>query len=152
MTEFKMTPIGYIRCPKLKTKDNISDKGSDEKFKAEAVLNDEFTEALDEIEAFDRVWLIFVFDRNVDEGYKIKFRPHPDPSKKRALFVTRSPYRPNPIGLSCVRVLGHEKNILYFENSDILDGSPLLDIKPYIPGGDSWPDSKAGWLDSRRGS
>jgi len=148
MTSIELSPIGYIKCPRLKTKDDFQTKKSGEKFKAEAIINEKLTKALDEIETFDRVWLIFLFDRNINEGYKTKLRPRPDPSTKRGLFMTRSPYRPNPIGLSCVKITGHTKNILYFENSDILDGTPLLDIKPYIPKSDCWPKSKAGWLDN----
>lgn len=148
MEEFKFEPIGYVKCPQLKTIDECFDKKKHEKFKAEAVINTDLEEALENIETFDYIWLIFLFDRNINKGYKIKFRPRPDPSTKRGLFLTRSPYRPNPIGLSCVKLLGHDKNILYFENSDILDGTPLLDIKPYIPSGDSHPDSNAGWLDN----
>jgi tRNA-Thr(GGU) m(6)t(6)A37 methyltransferase TsaA len=112
------------------------------------VLNSELTGALDEIETFDHVWLIWVFDRNLADGYQAKVYPRPDPGQLRGLFVTRSPHRPNPIGLTCVKVIGREKNILKFENPDILDNSPLLDIKPYIPLSDSRPDSKAGWIDN----
>ena len=148
MTSFELIPVGYIKCPLLKTKADFKAKKTGEKFKAEAVINEKLMEALDEIETFDRVWLIFLFDRNINEGYKTKLHPRPDPSTKRGVFITRSPYRPNPIGLSCVKVTGRTKNILYFENSDILDGTPLLDIKPYIPKSDSWPDSKAGWYDN----
>ena len=150
MKKIEMSPIGYIKCPLLKTKDDFEAKRRGDVVEAEAVINIELTEALDDIEEFDRIWLIFAFDRNIGEGYKIKFFPRPDPSNKRALFVTRSPYRPNPIGLSCVKLLRHEKNILYFENSDILDNTPLLDIKPYIPRSDCWPDSNAGWLDNSK--
>ena len=149
MTSFELIPIGYIKCSLLKTKADYKAKKEGEKFKAEAVINEKLTDALDEIETFDRVWLIFIFDRNINEGYNTKVHPRPDPPAGKGVFLTRSPYRPNPIGMSCVKVTGHANNILYFENSDILDGTPLLDIKPYIPRGDSWPDSKAGWLDNR---
>ncbi|MCD6162572.1 MAG: tRNA (N6-threonylcarbamoyladenosine(37)-N6)-methyltransferase TrmO [candidate division Zixibacteria bacterium] len=147
MEDFKFEPIGYIECPQLKTIDDIYDRKKREKIKAKVVLNDKFEEALEDIETFDYIWLIFIFNRNIGKGYKTKFKPRPDPSAERGLFLTRSPYRPNPIGLSCVKLLGHEKNILYFENSDIIDSTPLLDIKPYIPNSDSHPNLRAGWLD-----
>ena len=143
---YVMKPIGYVRCPQLKTHDDFKKKPKGEPISAEAVLSNELAEAIDEIETFDHVWLIWVFDKNVGQGYKVKIYPHPDPEHQRGIFVTRTPFRPNPIGLSCVKVLGREGNILKFANSDIYDGTPILDIKPYIPSSDSRPDSKAGWI------
>lgn len=148
MTKYEMIPIGYIKCPQLTTSDDYFAKEKGKKFKAKAVLDEELQDALDEIETFDHVWLIFAFDKNIDKQYKTKVFPRLDRSKARGIFLTRAPVRPNPIGMSCVEVLGHEKNVLYFNNSDILDGTPLLDIKPYIPDSDCKPGSKAGWLDN----
>ncbi len=148
MKKFEMIPVGYVKCPELTDSKTPGDKNDRKKYKAEAIINENLERALDGIEQFDHVWLLFVFDRNIGKRYDLKLVPHPDPyQREHGLFVTRSPNRPNPIGLSVVRVLGRNKNILYFENSDILDGTPLLDIKPYIPYGDSHPHSKAGWLD-----
>jgi len=147
MSSFEMTPVGHVECLDLLNREDHYNKKPGETFKAKAVINKELTDTLDEIDTFDHIWLIFVFDRNVGEGFKTKVFPRPDPSHERGLFTTRSPHRPNPIGLACVRVLGRENNIIHFENSDILDGTPILDIKPYIPKSDSRPDSKAGWLD-----
>lgn len=145
---FEMSTIGYVKCKNLRTKDDYHNKQKKQTFPAEVVLKPEFQDALDEIETFDHVWLIWVFSQNIDAGYQLKVHPGPDPKNLRSLFVTRSPYRPNPIGISCVKVSGHKGNILMFENADILDNTPILDIKPYIPGSDSRPDSKAGWIDN----
>jgi tRNA-Thr(GGU) m(6)t(6)A37 methyltransferase TsaA len=145
-----MAPIGYVKCPELKTRDDYLAKEKGLKYKGELVVDEKFQEALDEIETFDHVWLIIVFHLNIGLPFRTKVYPRVDPSNLRGTFVTRTPRRPNPIGLSCVEVLGHEKNILYFNNSDILDGTPVLDIKPYIPDSDSFPGSKAGWLDNLR--
>jgi len=147
MASFEMTPVGHVECHDLKKREDHYNKKQGETFKARAIINLELAGALDEIDTFDHIWLIFVFDRNIGEGFKTRVFPRPDPSQERGLFTTRSPYRPNPIGLARVRVLGRENNIIHFENSDILDGSPILDIKPYIPRSDSRPDSRAGWLD-----
>ena len=145
---FTMRPIGYIRCPGMKTVRKRHTKAKRPVLKAEAIIDPTLTDALDEIETFDRVWLIWVFDKNIKAGYKTRVNPPVDPDNQHGLFVTRSPFRPNPIGLTCVKVIKHTENILYFENHDIIDGTPLLDIKPYIPGSDSYPGSRAGWLDT----
>jgi len=71
-------------------------------------------------------------------------------TRERGLFATRAPSRPNPIGLSVVRLLGRDANVLRVADVDILDGTPLLDIKPYVPEFDAHPASRAGWLDERR--
>ncbi len=147
MAGFEMTPIGHVECSGLKKREDHYNKKQGETFKARLIVNMELADALDDIDTFDHIWLIFVFDRNIGEGFKTRVFPRPDPSNQRGLFATRSPYRPNPIGLACARVLGRENNIIHFENSDILDGTPILDIKPYIPKSDSRPDSKAGWLE-----
>jgi tRNA-Thr(GGU) m(6)t(6)A37 methyltransferase TsaA len=144
---FTMRPIGYIKCPGMKTIQTRHTKRKRATIEAEAVIKPILADALDEIETFDRVWLIWVFDKNIDAGYKTKVNPPVDPDNQHGLFVTRSPFRPNPIGLTCVKVIKRTKNILHFENHDIIDGTPLLDIKPYIPRSDSHPDARAGWLD-----
>ena len=68
---------------------------------------------------------------------------------ERGIFATRAPARPNPIGLSCVRLTGIENNILHLAEVDILDGSPLLDIKPYVPDYDVYPVGRTGWIGER---
>jgi len=73
--------------------------------------------------------------------------PPRGPKIKRGLLATRAPHRPNPIGLSAVRLLSIEKNRLYLDACDLIDGTPILDIKPYIPYADAFPDSMAGWID-----
>jgi len=145
-TIFEMRPIGYVSCPDLKSKDDYDKKPKGQKVEGRLILNENLAEGLDEIESFDHVWIIWAFSRNIGKGYKLKVYPRPDPNNHHGLFVTRSPYRPNPIAISCVKVIGHEKNILIFENGDIFDGTPVLDIKPYIPSSDSRPDSHAGWI------
>lgn len=108
-----------------------------------------FEEALRDLSGFERIWVIFLFDRN--SGWRPTTRP-PVPPKDHdrvGIFASRSPYRPNPIGLSCVRLLSVEKLTLHLDEADLLDGSPVLDIKPYIPKADSFPMAKAGWVDEQ---
>ena len=87
---------------------------------------------------------MYAFDRS--PGWKSRVIPFRD-TIPRGLFATRAPRRPNPIGISCVRLVSIEGLCLHVADIDILDGTPLLDIKPYVPQFDAYPDAKAGWLD-----
>lgn len=102
-------------------------------------------EALRSLEGFERVWLVYVFHMN--EGWSALVRPPRGPRVKRGVLATRSPHRPNPIGLSAVRLVGVEGRSLRVRELDLLDGTPVLDIKPYVPYADAFPDAKAGWVD-----
>ncbi|MBO4304254.1 MAG: tRNA (N6-threonylcarbamoyladenosine(37)-N6)-methyltransferase TrmO [Lentisphaeria bacterium] len=106
--------------------------------------------AAKDLAGFDRIWVIFCFHLNWDHWNPMVRPPVSPDGKKYSLFATRSPHRPNPIGLSCVELLSVEENGLSLRNCDILDGTPVLDIKPYIPEADAFPDSAAGWHDRIR--
>jgi tRNA-Thr(GGU) m(6)t(6)A37 methyltransferase TsaA len=103
-----------------------------------------FEQALLDLNGFTHIWLLFWIHRNAH--WKPMVQP-PRGTKKRGLFSTRSPHRPNPIGLSCVELLKVEGLSLHVGSHDLLDGTPILDIKPYIPAWDSFPEAKAGWFD-----
>lgn len=103
-----------------------------------------YEDALCDLAAWDHIWLVVWFDRN--RGFRSKVTP-PRGDKKRGLFATRSPYRPNPIGLSAVQLLCIEGLTLRVRGLDLLDGTPVLDIKPYVPYTDSIPAANHGWLD-----
>ena len=94
---------------------------------------------------FDRIWLLFVFHRS--EGWKPEVRP-PRGGGKRSVLATRSPHRPNPIGLSAVELLEVVSGGLRVRGIDLLDGTPILDIKPYVAYADAFPDAAAGWIDA----
>jgi tRNA-Thr(GGU) m(6)t(6)A37 methyltransferase TsaA len=104
-------------------------------------------EALRDLEGFDRVWLLTHLDRAGE--YRLRVVPYRD-EVERGLFSTRAPARPSPIGLSCVRLLSvdQEAGILRIGPVDLLDGTPVLDVKPYLPEFDSFPDARAGWFDA----
>ncbi len=104
-----------------------------------------FEQALQDLEGIERIWLLFWM--HCSSGWKPKVLP-PGSPKKRGLFATRSPHRPNPIGLSCVRLLSVQGLELEVEAHDLLDGTPILDIKPYLPYADSFPSSQTGWIRS----
>ena len=108
-----------------------------------------FETALRDLDGFERIWVIFLFHEN--DGWRPTTRPPvAAPGRERVgLFASRSPYRPNPIGLSCVRLLRVEGLTLYVDESDLLNATPVLDIKPYIPMADAFPDAKAGWVDEQ---
>jgi tRNA (adenine37-N6)-methyltransferase len=109
------------------------------------VLHEEFAPGLADLAGFDRIWLIYYFHRA--STAKMSVIPYRD-TVERGLFATRVPARPNRIGMSCVRLLEISDNILRIAGVDILDGTPLLDLKPYVPSYDNYPADRCGWLDT----
>jgi tRNA-Thr(GGU) m(6)t(6)A37 methyltransferase TsaA len=112
----------------------------------QVIVNKQYAAALGDIEGFERVWLIYWMDRA--KPFKAHVVPYRD-TQEHGLFATRAPCRPNPIGISVVRLLRRQERTLIVSEIDILDGTPLLDIKPYVPDFDAHPESKAGWFDAR---
>ena len=104
-----------------------------------------FEQALEDIQSFNFIWVLFWFHLNTT--WKPKVSP-PRSGLRRGVFATRSPYRPNPIGMSVVELLKVEGLTLSVQSLDILDGTPVLDLKPYVPYVDSLPDATNGWLDA----
>jgi tRNA-Thr(GGU) m(6)t(6)A37 methyltransferase TsaA len=111
-------------------------------------IDEPYRAALADLEGFDRVWLVYHFDRA--RAFVPKVIPYRDSSQERGLFATRAPARPNPIGMSAVRLVRIESDGIVVEEIDVLDGTPLLDLKPYVPAFDAYPAAKAGWLDEAR--
>lgn len=104
-----------------------------------------YEQALEDLEGMERLWLVYVFHHNTTH-WKPKVLPPRGSDKKIGVFATRAPYRPNPIGISCVKLLKVEGLRLLVEGADLLDGTPILDIKPYLPYADAFPEAKTGWL------
>ena len=109
-------------------------------------------EALRGIEAFSHLWLIWAFDRTERENWSPTVRPPRLGGNQRiGVFATRSPYRPNPIGLSCVRLIGvgkgSEGTVLKVSGADLVNGTPIYDIKPYLPYADCKTDATGGFTD-----
>lgn len=142
MTEFRMIPIGHIRCAYNET--SQIPKGLGAEHTAEGVLEvlPEFAEGLMDIEGFSHLFLIWVFDRST-EVHLSGIPPTDD--RPHGVFATRSPYRPNPIALSVVELVRRDGRKLTLRGIDMLDGTPVLDIKPYLSGVPA-EKLKRGWL------
>ena len=108
----------------------------------------ELVEGLQDLDSFSHIVLLYHF--HLVRESRLTVTPFLD-SRPRGVFATRAPTRPNPIGLSIVRLLNVEGNILHVENVDIVDGTPLLDIKPYVPEFDHHAAERTGWLEQARG-
>jgi len=106
----------------------------------------EYVEGLKDLEGFSYIILIYHF--HLVKRYSLRVTPYMD-SEARGVFATRAPARPNPIGMSIVKLVKIEGNKLYIEDVDIVDGTPLLDIKPYVPEFDYRPNARIGWLEKR---
>ncbi len=102
--------------------------------------------AVEDLTGFERIWVIFLFHLNRTWHPKVT-PPVAPPDRKISVFATRSPHRPSRIGMSCVELEGVEGRLIRVRNVDFLDQTPVLDIKPYIPQADSFPNSAVGWLD-----
>ena len=115
--------------------------------KIELLPQKDFEIALRDLEGFERIWVIFQFHQNA-EWRPTTRPPVPAAGKERVgTFASRSPYRPNPIGLSCVRLISVNGLTLTIDEADLLSETPILDIKPYSPKADAFPRAKAGWVD-----
>ncbi|MCX6142389.1 MAG: tRNA (N6-threonylcarbamoyladenosine(37)-N6)-methyltransferase TrmO [Ignavibacteriales bacterium] len=141
-------PIGVVRTPfKSKYAAPRQPASSSEKTVGVITLNERcnFEQALDDLQGFDYIWVIFWFHKN--KNWKPRVLPPHGGRRKRGLFSTRSPHRPNPIGLSLCKLIDIKGRTIRIENPDMLDGTPVLDIKPYIPHAESHPRARAGWID-----
>ena len=143
--EFIMHPIGFISSP-FADKSQMPIQASLSKTIGQIEVLPEFAEGLRDIEGFSHIILLYVFHQS--SGYELSVTPFLD-TQKRGLFATRYPARPNPIGLSVVKLLMRRGNILEIEGVDVLDGTPLLDIKPYVPDFDVRTADKIGWYATR---
>lgn len=106
-----------------------------------------FKQALEDIDGFSHLWVIYQFHLN-GENWKPKVSPPRGTDHKIGVFATRSPYRPNNIGLSCVELVEREGLSLWVRGFDLLDGTPIWDVKPYLPYSDSFPEASIGWLEN----
>jgi tRNA (adenine37-N6)-methyltransferase len=111
----------------------------------ELMKGQDFEQALLDLASFSHIWLIYGF--HSAKGWKPMVLP-PRGDKKRGVFATRSPYRPNPIGISVVKLVKISGLKIQVQGTDLLDGTPIYDVKPYIPYADSISDANAGWIDT----
>jgi tRNA (adenine37-N6)-methyltransferase len=145
--EITYKPIGIIHTPfKLVAGMPVQSalaKGA----KGTIVLKDEFTDGLLDLNDFSHIIIIYHFHQTTK--YELQVVPFMD-QQVHGIFATRAPKRPNGIGISVVKLIKIEGNILEFENADMLDETPLLDIKPYIPEFDIHHVKKAGWMENNK--
>ncbi len=139
---FTPRPIGYVRSPYSETAEVPKGLGAKHAAEGEIVILPEFEAGLADIDGFSHLYVIWAFDRS--EGFEL-FGKAPTDQKPHGVFATRSPRRPNPIALTVVELLGREGARLRVRGVDMLDGTPVLDIKPYLS---SIPEEKLrrGWL------
>jgi len=146
MEKIIFTPIGLIHSPFIEKSDMPIQSAGATNITGTAEIYEEFVAGLQDLDGFSHIILLYHLHRV--EGYSLTVKPFMD-DNTHGLFSTRAPRRPNPIGLSVVRLHTIEGNILYLENLDMLDGSPLLDIKPFIPDVDCVKATDIGWLTSK---
>lgn len=139
-------PIGLIHTP-FTQKDRTPIQPYRSRASGKVELLSEYEEGLSHLEGFSHIILLYFF-HNADPGYDLMVTPFLDDEPK-GLFATRYPRRPNPIGLSIVRLVRREGRVLHVDGIDVLDGTPLLDIKPYVPPFDAFPEATLGWLAGR---
>ena len=143
--EIALRVIGAIRTPFVEAAGTPIQPAYANGAEGQVLVDERFACALDDIEGFERVWLVYWMDRVA--GFKPRVTPYRD-TREHGLFATRSPCRPNPIGMSVVQLIRRDGNILHVADVDMLDETPLLDIKPYVPAFDAHPSSKAGWFET----
>ena len=144
----KITPIGVIHTPHKQATGTPVQPAFAQGIEGTVELLPEFTPGLKDLDGFERVWLIYWFDRA--SKARLEVTPFLD-SQTRGLFATRSPCRPNPIGISCVRISRIEGNVIHILDADMLDGTPLIDIKPYVPAFDAHTAESIGWFGTVQG-
>jgi tRNA-Thr(GGU) m(6)t(6)A37 methyltransferase TsaA len=139
--EFK--PIGTIRTPFTGTEGMPIQPAGAAGVMCRVEVFPEYADGLQDLDGFSHVILLYRFHRS--RGFELRVVPFMD-TEARGVFATRAPRRPNPIGMSVVRLEKLEGRVLHVEGVDVLDGTPLLDIKPYVPEFDSQQDARTGWL------
>ncbi len=152
--QINLQVIGHVRSPYKErfgtprqpviTQQVLEDRSLDASI--ELVNGKNFDQALAGLQGFERIWVLSWMHLN--DGWKPTVTPPRGPKERQGVFATRSPHRPNPIALSCLKLVKIDGRVLHVNGIDLLDGTPVLDIKPYVPYADAFPDSKAGWLDS----
>jgi tRNA-Thr(GGU) m(6)t(6)A37 methyltransferase TsaA len=151
VTEFLFRPIGIVRSPfeERAAVPRQASTGAGIAARIELDAGHGYEDALSGLDAWEYAWVLFVFHKNVEQerGWRPKVLP-PRATEKHGVFATRSPHRPNPIGMSAVRIERVDGLVVHVRDIDLLDGTPVLDIKPYVAYADSRPDARAGWLEA----
>ena len=144
---WSMQPIGYVKSPYRATHEIPKGLGAQHETEGDLEIRAEFEPGLKDIEGFSHLFVIWAFDRS--EGFGLVGTP-PSDDRPHGVFATRSPRRPNPIGLTVVELLSRDGPVLHVRGIDMLEGTPILDIKPYLS---SIPPERLrrGWLAEAEG-
>ncbi len=146
MFEFK--PIGVFSCAHdYHQEQPMQGILSEAEGCIELIKGHNYEQGLKDLIGFEYIWVIFVFHLN-HNWRPLTNPPYSDGKGKKGVFATRSPYRPNPVGMSCVKLERIEGNRVYISGSDLLNNTPVIDIKPYIADYDSFPTARRGWLEN----
>jgi len=146
MNEIKYRPIGVIHSPFKEPKGTPIQPAAAKGISGTVEVFPEYAEGLKDVEGFSHIILIYHF--HLSSGSSLTAKPYMD-NEKRGIFAIRGPSRPNPIGISIVRLIGIEGNTIHIQDMDIVEGTPLLDIKPYVPEFDIREGGKTGWLEKK---
>ena len=145
MESVSLKPIGIVRSPFTQAAGTPIQPSMAADVVGTVEVFEPFQAGLKDLDGFERIWLIVWFHRAT--AVQLEVIPYLD-SVPHGLFATRAPSRPNPIGISSVRLLSIERNILHLAEFDLLDGTWVLDIKPYVPRFDVFKVERCGWIDS----
>jgi tRNA-Thr(GGU) m(6)t(6)A37 methyltransferase TsaA len=145
-----LDPIGILRCAQLTKIEAPRQPAAADELTGVIELEPRrnFEHALEDLAGWERIWVIFWFHHNA--GWRPKVLPPRSASGRKGVFSTRSPHRPNPLGLSALKLEKIDGLCLTVRGVDLLDGTPVLDIKPYVAYSDAWPESRSGWLHEAR--
>jgi tRNA-Thr(GGU) m(6)t(6)A37 methyltransferase TsaA len=146
MKKIEYKPIGIIRSPFKAIKGMPIQPTGAKGVRGKVVIKPEYVDGLKDIEGFSHIILIYHF--HLSKGFSLEVKPFMDDSL-HGVFATRAPRRPNPIGLSVVRLVRMEGRTLHIEDVDVVDRTPLLDIKPFVPKFDVVKVERIGWLSKR---
>jgi tRNA-Thr(GGU) m(6)t(6)A37 methyltransferase TsaA len=140
-------PIGRIHSPHTQPKGTPIQPIRSGQARGRVEIFEPYVEGLADLEGFERIWLVYWF--HLVGQARLTVTPFLD-TRSHGVFSTRAPCRPNPIGISCVRLLGREGGMLEVEDIDVVDATPLLDVKPYVHHFDRYDVSRCGWIDAAR--
>jgi len=148
MREIIYRPIGIIHTPFKEAKKMPIQPAAANGIEGTIDIKPEFENGIKDLDGFSHIILLYHF--HLSRGFSLEVVPFLD-DKMRGVFATRAPRRPNAIGLSIVRLVGIEENRLYIQNVDVVNETPLLDIKPYVPEFDDQKAERIGWLSDKIG-
>ncbi|MBS3818867.1 tRNA (N6-threonylcarbamoyladenosine(37)-N6)-methyltransferase TrmO [bacterium] len=145
--EIKFKPIGVVHSPVKKKGTHRSGPHREHPpVKGELEIYKDYENGLKDVDGFSHLYVIFAFHKSSDSSL---YAYPPSDRQKRGVFATRSPHRPNPVGLTIVKLIHRQKNILQVEGLDMIEGTPILDLKPYL-NGDVKTDIQTGWLSNQK--